>query len=244
MPEASAGAPGVLSGGLRRHFERLRPEWRAALSPVLASAAVDALIRYVDGRVAAGHRVYPPQPLAALQDCAPAAVRAVVLGQDPYHGAGQAHGYAFSVPEGVPLPPSLRNIFAERERDCGCPRASAGGLLGWSRQGVLLLNTVLTVEEGRPGSHAGHGWEAVTDAVIDALTAQAGAKAFLLWGAQAQAKGQRIAAAGAHALVLCANHPSPLSARRGPAPFLGCGHFSAANRYLAQNGRDPIDWCR
>ena len=233
-----------LTGTLRAHLAALSPAWRASLASILAAGSTQALIDYVDGRVAAGQVVFPPQPLAALQGCAPQDVRVVILGQDPYHGAGQAHGYAFSVPDGVRPPPSLRNIFLELARDCHCPPPPSGALLGWSRQGVLLLNTVLTVEEGRAGSHAGRGWESFTDAVIDAIASLPGAKVFLLWGAQAQAKRDRIQAVGAAQLVLCANHPSPLSARRPPVPFLGCTHFSQANRYLSANGREPIDWCK
>lgn len=233
-----------LAGSLREHLATLAPAWRAALAPVLQAASTQALIEFVDCRVAAGQAVFPPQPLAALRSGAPQDIRVVILGQDPYHALGQAHGYAFSVPDGVRPPPSLRNIFLELARDCGCGQPPSGNLLGWSRQGVLLLNTALTVEEKRPGSHARQGWEPVTDALIDAIAAEPAAKVFLLWGAQAQAKRDRILAAGTRQLVLCANHPSPLSARRPPRPFLGCGHFSQANRYLVAKGRAPIDWCR
>jgi uracil-DNA glycosylase len=235
-----------LTASLGTHFAALPPAWRGPLATVLASDSTRALIELVDAQIAAGQVVFPPQPLAALQSCVPQDVRVVVLGQDPYHGPGQAHGYAFSVPEGARVPPSLRNIFLELARDghCAAPAPRSGSLLGWSRQGVLLLNTVLTVAAGQPGSHARRGWEPFTDAVIDLLARAPDAPVFLLWGAQAQAKRERIRAAGPQALVLEANHPSPLSARRPPVPFLGCAHFSQANRYLLARGREPVDWCR
>jgi len=240
----SAEGVSALAGSLRAHFAYLSENWRKCLEAPLAADSTSALVDFVDGRLAAGATVYPRQPLAALQACEPADVRVVVLGQDPYHGPGQAHGFAFSVPEGVRPPPSLRNIFLELARDCSCPARRSGCLLGWSQQGVLLLNSVLTVEAGRPGSHAGHGWEPLTDAVVSVLAGLPAAKVFLLWGAQAQAKRERIEAGRAPHLVLCANHPSPLSARRGPLPFLGCGHFSQTNEYLTSQGLAAIDWCR
>jgi len=235
---------GALSGSLRAHLDALPPPWRQCLAAPLAAETTRSLVQFIDGRVAAGATVYPPHPLAALQACAPGDVRVVILGQDPYHGPGQAHGFAFSVPDGVRPPPSLRNIFIELSRDCGCPLRRSGSLLAWSRQGVLLLNTVLTVEAGRPGSHAGRGWEPLTDAIVAVVAALPKAKVFLLWGAQAQSKREQIEAVSAPLLVLTANHPSPLSARRPPQPFLGCGHFSQANRYLAAQAVGPIDWCR
>jgi uracil-DNA glycosylase len=232
-----------LAGSLRSHFASLPEAWQEHLAAPLAADATRVLVDFVDARVATGCAVFPSQPLAALQACAPQDVRVVVLGQDPYHGAGQAHGFAFSVPDGVRPPPSLRNIFIELGRDCGCASPRSGSLLAWSRLGVLLLNTVLTVEQGRPGSHAGCGWEFVTDAIIDAIAAMPTPKVFLLWGAQAQSKRARIQATAAPNLVLCANHPSPLSARRPPVPFLGCAHFSQANRYLLAQGLAPVNWC-
>jgi len=232
-----------LAESLHTHFAQLAASWRECLAAPLAAESTRALANYVDTRLAAGATVYPSQPLAALNACLPDAVRVVILGQDPYHGPGQAHGFAFSVPEGVRPPPSLRNIFLELARDCACPAKRSGFLLGWSRQGVLLLNSVLTVEAGAPGSHAGRGWEALTDAVVNVLAQLPTPKVFLLWGAQAQAKRERIELARAPHLVLCANHPSPLSARRPPQPFLGCGHFSKANAYLASQGLASINWC-
>jgi uracil-DNA glycosylase len=167
----------------------------------------------------------------------------VILGQDPYHGPGQAEGLAFSVPAGVKPPPSLRNIFVELQRDLGLAVPASGHLGGWARQGVLLLNTSFTVEDGNPGSHARRGWEALSDAIVSAVAADPGNKVFMLWGAHAQAKSGLIeAAGGGRHLVLQSNHPSPLSASRPPLPFLGCGHFGAANRYLQARGLPPIDW--
>lgn len=234
----------ALSGSLRLHLDALPKQWRQCLATPLTAESTRSLVEFVDGRVAAGATVYPSEPLAALHACSPADVRVLILGQDPYHGPGQAHGFAFSVPEGVRPPPSLRNIFLELSRDCACPPRRSGSLLAWSRQGVLLLNSVLTVEAGRPGSHAERGWEPLTDAVVATVAALPAGKVFLLWGAQAQTKRAQIEAVSAPHLVLTANHPSPLSARRPPQPFLGCGHFSQANRYLTSQGFAPIDWCR
>ncbi len=228
---------------LAAHIETLPAGWRALAAAFADSAAGAALQDFLAARAAAGATIYPPRPLRALELTPPEAVRAVILGQDPYHGAGQAHGLAFSVADGVRPPPSLRNIFLELRRDLGCAPPPSGNLERWARQGVLLLNAVLTVEDGRPASHAGKGWEALTDAVIGALACEASPKAFLLWGGPAQAKRPLIDAAGGAHLVLAANHPSPLSARRPPQPFLGCGHFARANAFLAAGGRGAIEWC-
>jgi uracil-DNA glycosylase len=164
-------------------------------------------------------------------------VKVVVLGQDPYHGPGQAHGLSFSVPPGVDVPPSLVNIFKEQERDLGLPRPDHGCLLPWARQGVLLLNAVLSVEAGKAGAHQGKGWEGFTDHVVERLAHEREGLVFLLWGSYAQAKGRVID--NRRHCVLRAPHPSPLSAHRG---FIGCGHFSAANRWLQGRGLKPIDW--
>ena len=217
--------------------------WRSLHDAFRASERGVALTAFLEHRRAAGATIYPPTPLRALELTPFDSVHVVILGQDPYHGAGQAHGLAFSVPDGVRPPPSLRNIFLELQRDCGCAVPASGNLERWARQGVLLLNAVLTVEEGTPGSHAGRGWEAFTDALVDALARDARPKVFLLWGAHAQQKRALIDAAGRGHCVLVANHPSPLSARRPPLPFLGCGHFTQANAFLARQGRGSIDWC-
>jgi uracil-DNA glycosylase len=232
-----------LAAPLAAQFDTLSRQWRAASAPFLGSGAFLQLCRFVDARLEADAIVYPPQPLSALVSARPADVRVVIVGQDPYHGAGQAHGLAFSVPEGVPAPPSLRNILSEVTRDCGCSPTGAVCLQRWARQGVLLLNTVLTVEQDRPASHARRGWEQFTAGLIETLARDPSPKAFLLWGAQAQSLQPAIVrGSGAHQ-VFMANHPSPLSARRGASPFVGCSHFSAANAFLVSRGRGAIDWC-
>jgi uracil-DNA glycosylase len=229
---------------LAAHVETLPEDWRPLALRFAASPQGAALQAYLDRRHAAGATIFPPRPLLALELTPLHEVRVVILGQDPYHGPGQAHGLAFSVPEGVRPPPSLRNIFLELKRDAGCPIPQSGNLERWARQGVLLLNAVLTVEAGQPGSHAGKGWEAFTDSVIGALASEPTPKVFIFWGAQAQGKAGLVEQAGGSHLLLAANHPSPLSARRPPAPFLGCRHFSRANAFLADRGRGTIDWCR
>lgn len=164
-------------------------------------------------------------------------VKVVIIGQDPYHGPGQAHGLSFSVRPGVEAPPSLRNIFKELQDDIGCPIPRHGHLRAWAEQGVLLLNTVLTVRRGEAHSHKGQGWETFTDAIMDRLNDHPEPIVFLLWGRPAQDKAKRIT--NAKHLLLQAPHPSPLSAHRG---FLGCGHFSQANAYLKAQGRGEVDW--
>ena len=196
------------------------------------------MLAFLQQRIDSGAVVFPPQPLRALEITPPETVRVVILGQDPYHGRGQAEGLAFSVAPGVPVPPSLRNIFKELLRDLGAPPPPfplpGGSLVSWAQQGVLLLNTCLTVEESRPASHAGRGWERLTDAVIGAISASPAPVVFMLWGAHAQSK--RALLDGNRHLVLTANHPSPLSALRPPQPFIGCGHFSQAHAWLFRHG--------
>jgi len=219
--------------------------WQAPLDAWLASPAGRDVLAHLQAREAAGATIYPPDPLRALRLTPLAQVRVVILGQDPYHGPGQAEGLAFSVPDGNKLPPSLRNIFKELQRDLGQQPPMSPHLGPWAAQGVLLLNTCLTVEDGAPASHAkigkAGGWEALIDALIRAAAADPTPKVFMLWGAHAQAKAPLIAAAGPAQLVLTANHPSPLSATRPPAPFIGCGHFSEAAAWLAARGRH-IAW--
>lgn len=216
------------------------PDWRPVVDAFFASAAGRALGEYVHARLAAGATVYPPEPLRALAITPRAEVRVVILGQDPYHGPGQAEGLAFSVAPGVKLPPSLRNIFKERQRLFGTPIPESGSLREWAAQGVLLLNTSLTVEDGQAASHARRGWEVLTDALIEDVARHASPCVYLLWGAHAQAKAPLIeqvaAACGCEALVLQSNHPSPLSASRPPVPFLGAGHFALARDWLAARG--------
>lgn len=205
-----------------------------------ASKAGVRLQRYLEARLREGAVIYPPEPLRALALTPLERVKVVILGQDPYHGPGQGEGLAFSVAPGVKPPPSLRNIYKELQRDLGLPRPPSGSLVGWSEQGVLLINACLTVEDGQPASHAGQGWEVLTDAVIRHCNDLGPPKAFLLWGAHAQKKATLLDS-GRH-LVLMANHPSPLSASRGPLPFLGCGHFGAVNRWLSDAGETKIRW--
>ena len=218
---------------------RLEPSWKARVGAALEQPGMLALSEFLRAEKRAGKVIYPPGPLifAALDTTPFDQVRVVILGQDPYHGPGQAHGLCFSVPPGVPPPPSLDNIFKEIQRDLGIARPDHGCLVPWAKQGVLLLNAVLTVERGLAGSHQNKGWEGFTDLCIDALNRERDGLVFLLWGSYAQAKGKRIDT-DRHR-VLRAPHPSPLSAHRG---FIGCGHFSAANAYLARRGHAPIDW--
>ncbi|NQW80599.1 MAG: uracil-DNA glycosylase [Polaromonas sp.] len=224
--------------------------WAPVVDGFLASSTGQKLAQFVAQRLADGAVIYPSHPLRALALTPLPAVKVVILGQDPYHGPNQAHGLAFSVRHGNRIPPSLRNIFKEIDRDAaqvGVASASqpvpsglrSGSLEAWAQQGVLLLNTCMTVEDGAPGSHAKQGWEALTDALIQAVAAAADPVVFMLWGAHAQAKREQIK--GEH-LVLTANHPSPLSANRPPQPFLGCGHFVAANAWLQARGYKVIEW--
>lgn len=217
----------------------LHPSWAARVGAWLEREEMQALATFLRAEKAAGKRIHPPgrQMFAALDAVPFEAVRVVILGQDPYHGPGQAHGLGFSVPPGVAVPPSMLNIFKEIERDLGLPVPRHGCLEHWASQGVLLLNAVLSVEEGRAGSHAGRGWEGFTDEVIRRLSSEREGLVFLLWGSYAQKKGELIDR-GRHC-VLKAPHPSPLSAHRG---FLGCGHFGKANRWLQGRGGPPIDW--
>ena len=222
--------------------------WQPVIDRFLLSAAGRQLGAFMRSRLAAGAVIYPPQPFRALALTPLAGVRVVILGQDPYHGPGQAEGLAFSVAPGVKLPPSLRNIFKERQRDLGLPLPSNGSLVHWAEQGVLLLNTSLSVEDGQPASHAKQGWEVLTDEIIKTLAQKTEPVVFLLWGAHAQAKqalvtdGDALTGAGARHLVLSANHPSPLAALRPPHPFIGCGHFGLANAFLQRLGRPPVAW--
>ncbi len=220
---------------------RLEPSWKARVGDYLLREDMQALSAFLRERKARGARIFPPGPqiFAALDATPFEQVKVVILGQDPYHGAGQAHGLCFSVQPGTAIPPSLDNIYKELGRDLGIPRPAHGCLTHWAGQGVLLLNAVLTVEEGRAGAHQGKGWEGFTDAVVDALNREREHLVFLLWGSYAQKKGAVIDPARHR--VLKAPHPSPLSAHRG---FIGCGHFSAANEYLERHGRVPIDWAR
>lgn len=213
--------------------------WKEALSGEREKPYFKQLLAQIEQERKAGKKIYPPNNdvFNALSLTPFDQVKVVIVGQDPYHGPGQAHGLCFSVRKGVPFPPSLVNIFKEISSDLGLPTPPHGCLESWARQGVLLLNTVLTVEEAKPQSHAGRGWEQFTDRVIRELNQRRTSLVFLLWGAPAQKKCADIDTT-TH-LVLKAPHPSPLSAHRG---FLGCKHFSKANEYLTAHGMTPIDW--
>lgn len=216
--------------------------WRTALAPPLASPLLHKLGEFLKSEELTGRIIYPPAGtrLAALALTPLPAVKVMILGQDPYHGPDQAHGLAFSVPRGQRVPPSLVNIFKEQETDLGLPRPAHGHLESWARQGVLLLNTVLTVEAGQAASHQGRGWELFTDAAISAVAERSAPCVYLLWGSCARAKAPLIReASSGPTLVLEAPHPSPLSAHRG---FLGCRHFSRTNAFLAEQGCEAIDW--
>lgn len=234
----------ALTESIEAKVDRHASDWAPLLDEWRCSAAGRELIRLVDARLVAGGIVYPADVFRALSLTPLSRTRVLILGQDPYHGAGQAEGLAFSVPPGVALPPSLRNIVDELQRDLGTPRPSSGSLLCWARQGVLLLNTALTVEEGRPASHSRFGWQALTDKIVETLAEDARPKVFMLWGAHAQSKAPLLTRPGRTHLVLQCNHPSPLSARRGPVPFVGCAHFSRARDHLLTV--DPwspaLDW--
>jgi uracil-DNA glycosylase len=224
---------------MSEHPIRLEPSWKARIGEYLARPDMQALADFLRAEKQAGKVIYPPGPeiFAAFDHTPFEAVRVVILGQDPYHGPGQAHGLCFSVRPGVQPPPSLQNIFKEIRRDLGFAAPDHGCLTPWADRGVLLLNSVLTVEQAQAASHQGKGWEGFTDAAIDALNREREGLVFMLWGSYAQRKGQLIDPQ--RHCILKSVHPSPLSAHRG---FIGCGHFSAANQYLANRGVDPIDW--
>lgn len=215
--------------------------WREVLHEERSKDYFKNLLSFVEAERAAGKRIYPPsgEVFSALVHTPLDKVRVVILGQDPYHGPGQAHGLCFSVKPGVALPPSLQNIFKELRADIGIPAPTNGCLIPWAQQGVLLLNAVLTVEEGKAGSHANRGWEQFTDRVVEAVLTHRSAVVFLLWGSYAQRKADHIATKGGDHLMLRAPHPSPLSAHRG---FFGCRHFSQVNAHLVARSEEGIDW--
>ena len=263
----------------------VHPEWQPVLDAFWRSSEGERLSQFVSARLNSGAVVYPAHPLRALQLTPLSAVRVVILGQDPYHGPDQAQGLSFSVADGVKFPPSLRNIFKELQRDLNQPLPMSGSLEAWAKQGVLLLNTNFTVEDGLPASHAKRGWESLSDAILREVALKAPACVYMLWGGHAQAKVGLIEAATVQkapdflglretsplaagsgglaggsravietqaqtesqvsavlqALILKANHPSPLSALRPPVPFIGCGHFSKARDWLVARGLD-LDW--
>lgn len=220
---------------------KLDANWQDAIGTEFSKPYMQALDAFLRAEVAAGHTVYPKEAeiFNAFTATPFAAVSVVILGQDPYHGPDQAHGLAFSVPAGIKPPPSLVNIYKEIDSSFGVTSPRRGDLGAWARQGVLLLNTTLTVQAARAASHQGRGWESFTDAAIRALNDRHDNIVFMLWGSHAQKKGAFLDRT--RHLVLEAPHPSPLSAYRG---FLGCGHFKKANDYLAAHGRRPIDWAQ
>ncbi|MGN6478820.1 uracil-DNA glycosylase [Luteibacter sp.] len=218
---------------------QLEASWKERVGDHLDRPEMLELSTFLRDEKAHGKVIYPPGPeiFNAFEHTPFDKVRVVILGQDPYHGPGQAHGLSFSVRPGVRVPPSLQNMFKEIESCLGIPRPDHGCLTTWADRGVLLLNAVLTVEAGQAGSHQGKGWEGFTDAAIDALNREREGLVFMLWGSHAQKKGQLID--GKRHCILRSVHPSPLSAHRG---FMGCGHFAKANAYLIERGEQPIDW--
>ncbi len=223
---------------------QLENSWQTLLADQFEQPYMQQLRAFLLAEKRAGNEVFPAgkNMFAALNLVPIERIKVVIIGQDPYHGPGQAHGLSFSVSRGVGLPPSLRNIFAEIERDLGCASlgaAGSGDLSQWAEQGVLLLNAVLSVRARAAGSHQGRGWERFTDVLVQRLAAERSGLVFLLWGSYAQKKAA-VVDAGRHRL-LKAPHPSPLSAHRG---FFGCRHFSQANQYLESQGATPIDWTR
>jgi len=216
----------------------IEPSWKKALEQELQKPYLPILAAFVERERLAGP-VYPPKELMfnAFWQTPYDQVKVLIMGQDPYHGPGQAHGLSFSVPMGIPAPPSLQNIYKELAADIGMAIPTHGCLLSWTKQGVMLLNASLSVRQGEPQSHAGKGWEQLTDAVIEALAKRKEPIIFVLWGKSAQDKGKRLI--GTHHPILKAPHPSPLSAHQG---FFGCKHFSKINALLQQQGKPPINW--
>ena len=240
-PDAQGQMPGAHGA------EPLCEAWQALWGAFAHSDAGRAVNDFLAQRLAAGAVIYPSDPLRALRLTPLSTVRVLILGQDPYHGPGQAEGLAFSVAPGIKIPPSLRNIVQEVRRDVGLGAPANGSLTAWAQRGVLLINTSWTVEQGQAGSHADIGWGALTDEIIKAVATTSPACVYVLWGAHAQSKADWIEAtagpSGQQSLILRANHPSPLSARRGPKPFVGCGHFSMAQSWLRQRNMDwRWDW--
>lgn len=218
-------------------------QWQPLVDEFFHSETGRDLLSFLRQRKAAGIDILPEDPFRALRLTPPQSVRVVILGQDPYHGPGQANGLAFAVGNGVKIPPSLRNIYKELSREFDRPAPLSGDLSSWAEQGVLLLNAVLTVEAGNAGSHAKKGWEVLTDQILVKTASLPGSRVYLLWGGWAQKK-ELLITTNSHDpyLILKANHPSPLSALRPPIPFIGCGHFRLANDWLCEHGHNPINW--
>lgn len=234
-----ATSQSTLSNTTAGHIDvKIAPSWKSLLQAEFDQAYFQSLIEFVR-QERSQYMVYPPakQYFNAFEQCAFDDVKLVILGQDPYHGVGQAHGLCFSVNDGVRFPPSLQNIFKEIQSDLGKPMPPSGNLERWAKQGVLLLNATLTVRAGQAGSHQGKGWEEFTDAVVRLISERKEHVVFLLWGAYAQRKGEVIDES--KHCVLKSPHPSPFSAHNG---FFGCRHFSRANAYLREHGKPEIDW--
>jgi uracil-DNA glycosylase len=218
------------------------PGWKESLANITSSATFKDLANFIENERQQGKTIYPPEEdiFSALNLCPLSQVRVVIVGQDPYHGRGQGHGLAFSVRKGIRPPPSLQNIFKEAINDVGIEPPSHGYLKCWAEQGVLLLNTVLTVREGEANSHANRGWEEFTDAIIETLNTQKEGLVFLLWGNPAAKKASGVD--GSRHAIIKTSHPSPLGATKTKAPFLGSKCFSRANEALLQSGKESIDW--
>jgi uracil-DNA glycosylase len=221
----------------------MEASWLERLAPEFEKPYMRGLEKFLSQEIKEGRTIYPPFELTfnALCQTAFDAVKVVIIGQDPYHGPGQAHGLSFSVPHGIPAPPSLQNIFKELAADVGAAIPNHGCLLGWAKQGVLLLNATLTVRENEPKSHYGRGWEEFTDRIVQQITTRSDPLVFVLWGRSALEKWKQVSTDGkkSHHLVLTAAHPSPFSAYSG---FFGCRHFSKINDFLIRSNKQPIDW--
>lgn len=223
---------------------KISEDWQPLVARFEQTEKGQALEKMIQKQKEQGEKVYPPNPFRAFELIRPKDVKIVILGQDPYHGPHQANGLAFSVFKEVKIPPSLRNIYKEIAREYPGVSFKSGELQGWAEQGVLLLNTVLTVEEGRPGSHAKKGWEKLTDEIIKELAKKESPTVFMLWGNFAKEKAELIKRFGQNCLILQSNHPSPLSASRGPSPFFGNDHFKKANQWLKEKGQEEVDWAK
>ncbi|MGB3741781.1 MAG: uracil-DNA glycosylase [Castellaniella sp.] len=244
-PAPNTDVLNAFRGSLAEQIQALPTEWRTVLLAPHLHRIVAQLDALLTQRLADGAQIFPLRPFRALIETPPEAVQVIIVGQDPYHGPNQAQGLAFSVPDFCPTPPSLRNMFKELALEYGMPaQPPRNSLVRWARQGVLLLNTSLTVEAHQPGSHAKKGWEHITDALIMRALREPRPKVLLLWGAHAQARQKllEMQAPAGPVKVLTANHPSPLSAMRPPRPFIGCQHFRDANAWLQAQGEPGIDW--
>lgn len=235
-----------LCAPLQTSFSDVQGVWGDCVQDFMSSETGKKLARFVDEQVQVKEVVYPATPFLALTLTPFEQVQVVILGQDPYHGENQAQGLAFSVAESEKIPPSLRNMFKELQRDLDASLPPNGSLVRWAKQGVLLLNATLTVKDSSPASHAKKGWEVLTDTLIQKVALKTKPLVFMLWGAHAQKKEEIILKAmqqtGVQHLILKANHPSPLSATKPPVPFIGCGHFGQANDFLRLHGAKPIIW--